>query len=66
MPTLLVFEAYSCITRDSLLSPFITKQAKTIYKAIKEVRHFYAEQQVNNALAIRNKPNTKLVLTLLL
>jgi hypothetical protein len=63
---LLVFKAYSCIIRDSLLSPFIIKQAKAIHKAIKEVRRLYAEQQVNNALAIRNRPNTKLVLTLLL
>jgi hypothetical protein len=66
MPTLLVFEAYPCITRDSLPSPFITEQAKAIYKAIKEVRRLYAEQQVNNALAIKNGPNTKPVLTLLL
>jgi hypothetical protein len=64
MPILLVFRAYSCITKDSLSSPFITKQAKAIYKAIKEVRRLYAEQQVNNALAIRNRLNTKPVLTL--
>jgi hypothetical protein len=66
MPTLLVFRAYSCITRDSLPSPFITKQAKAIYKAIKKVRRLYAKQQVNNALAIKNRPNTEPVLTLLL
>jgi hypothetical protein len=66
MPTLLVFKVYSCITRDSLLSPFIIKQAKAIYKAIKEVRRLYAEQQVNNTLAIKNRPNTKLILILLL
>jgi hypothetical protein len=64
VPTLLVFGAYSCITRDSLLLPFIIKQAKAIYKAIKKVRRLYAEQQVNNALAIRNRLNTKPVLTL--
>jgi hypothetical protein len=52
------------MTRDSLLSPFITEQAEAIYKAIKKVRRLYAEQQVNNALAIRNRLNTKLVLTL--
>jgi hypothetical protein len=28
------------------------------------VRRLYAEQQVNNALAIRNRPNTEPVLTL--
>jgi hypothetical protein len=64
MPTLLVFKAYPCIIRDSLLLPSITKQAKAIYKTIKEVRRFYAKQQVNNALAIRNRPNIKPVLTL--
>jgi hypothetical protein len=63
---LLVFRVYLCITRDSLLLPSITKQAKAIYKAIKKVRRLYAKRQVNNALAIRNKPNTKPVLTLLL
>jgi hypothetical protein len=66
MLILLVFRAYSHITRDSPLLPFITKQAKAIYKAIKKVRRLYAKQQVNNALAIRNRPNTELVLTLLL
>jgi hypothetical protein len=64
IPTLLIFKAYSRITKDSLLLPFITEQAKAIYKAIKEVRRLYAEQQVNNVLAIRNRLNTKLVLTL--
>ena len=66
MPILLVFKAYSCIIRDFLLSPFITEQAKAIYKAIKEVRRFYTKQQVNNTLVIRNRLNTKLILTLLL
>jgi hypothetical protein len=63
---LLVFEAYLCRTRDFLLLPFITKQAKAIYKAIKKVRRLYAKRQVNNALAIRNRLNTELILTLLL
>jgi hypothetical protein len=64
VPTLLVFKAYPCITRHSLLSSFITKQSKDIYKAIKKVLRLYTEQQVNNALAIKNRPTTKLVLTL--
>jgi hypothetical protein len=64
MPTLLVFRAYPRITKDSLPSPFITEQAKAIYKAIKKVRRFYAKRQVNNTLAIRNRPNTKPVLIL--
>jgi hypothetical protein len=66
MLTLLVFKTYPCITKDFLLSPFITKQAKAIYKAIKKVQRFYAKQQVNNALAIRNRLNTELILILLL
>jgi hypothetical protein len=66
IPTLLIFRAYPCITRDSLLLLFITERAKAIHKAIKEVRRLYTKQQVNNALAIRNRPNTKPVLTLLL
>jgi hypothetical protein len=64
VPTLLVFGAYPCMTRDFLPSPFITEQAKAIHKAMKEMRRLYAEQQVNNALAIRNGPNTEPVLTL--
>jgi hypothetical protein len=64
MPTLLVFRAYPCITRASPPSPFIIEQAKAIHKAIKKVRRLYAERQVNNALAIRNRLNTEPVLTL--
>jgi hypothetical protein len=66
VPTLLVFGAYSCMTRDSLPSSSITEQAEAIYKAMKKVRRLYAERQVNDALAIRNRPNTEPVLTLLL
>jgi hypothetical protein len=64
VPTLLVFRAYPRITRDSLLLPSITERAEAIYKAIKKVRRLYAKQQVNNALAIRNRLNTKPILTL--
>jgi hypothetical protein len=49
-----------------LLSPFITERAEAIYKAMKEVWRLYAERQVNDALAMRNRPNTELVLILLL
>jgi hypothetical protein len=66
MLTLLVFRVYSRITKDSLLLPFIIKRAKAIYKTIKKVRRLYAEQQVNNALVIKNGLNTKLILILLL
>jgi hypothetical protein len=64
VPTLLVFGAYPCITRDSPPSPSITERAEAIHKAMKKVRRLYAEQQVNNALAMRNGPNTEPVLIL--
>jgi hypothetical protein len=64
MPTLLVFRAYPRMTRDSPPSPSITERAEAIHKAMKEVRRLYAKQQVNNALAMRNRPNTEPVLTL--
>ena len=35
--TLLVFGAYPCVIKDSLLSLFIIKRTEAIYKAIKEV-----------------------------
>ena len=34
---LLVFKAYPCMIKDSLLLLFITERTKAIYKAIKEV-----------------------------
>jgi hypothetical protein len=43
MLILLVFKAYSRITRDSLPSPFIIEQAEAIYKAIKKVRRLYTK-----------------------
>jgi hypothetical protein len=66
VPTLLVFGAYPRLTRDSPPSPSITKRAKAIHKAIKEVRRLLAERQVTDALGIRNGPNTKKLLELLL
>jgi hypothetical protein len=64
VPTLLVFRAYPHIIKDSPPLPSITKQAEAIYKAMKKVRRLYAEQQVNDALAMRNRLNTEPVLTL--
>jgi hypothetical protein len=64
VPTLLVFGAYPRMTRDSPPSPSITERAEAIHKAMKEVRRLYAERQVNDALAMRNGPNTEPVLTL--
>jgi hypothetical protein len=64
VPTLLVFGAYPRLTRDSPPSPSVTERAKAIHKAMKEVRRLNAERQVKGALAIRNGPNTKSLLTL--
>ena len=44
--TLLVFGLYPRITDQDPPAPTITKRAKAIYIAIKEVRRFYAERQV--------------------
>ena len=37
IPIFLIFKAYPCIIKDSLLLLFIIKQTEAIYKAIKEV-----------------------------
>src|SRR6267378_3464656 len=64
VPTLLVFGAYPRMTKDSPPSPSITKRAEATHKAMKEVRRLYAERQVNDALAMRNGPNTEPLLIL--
>jgi len=66
VPILLVFGAYPRMTRDLPPLPLITSRAAAIHKAIKEVRRFYAERQVKDALAIRNGPNTEHLLNLTL
>jgi hypothetical protein len=52
------------MTEGSAPSPFIIQRAEAIRKATKEVRRLHAERQVQNALAIRNGPNTKAILNL--
>jgi hypothetical protein len=49
---------------NSAPSPTITKRAEAIRKATKEVRCFYAERQVIDALAMRNSPNIIITLEL--
>ena len=66
IPTLLIFEAYSYITKNSPLLLSITEWTKAIYKAIKEVLRLYAKRQVKNALTIRNSLNTESLLILYL
>ena len=64
VPTLLVFGAYPRLTKIDPLSPSITKRTKAIHTATKEVCYFYTKKQVKDALAIRNSPNTKIILDL--
>jgi hypothetical protein len=54
------------MTEIDPLLPIIVKRAKAIYAITKEVYQLYTKQQVNNALAIRNKPNTIATVDLLL
>jgi hypothetical protein len=64
VPTLLVFGAYPRLTKLDPPSPLVTKRAKAIRAATKEVRRLYAERRVKDALAIRNSPDTKNTLDL--
>ena len=66
VPTLLVFGAYPRMTDDSPPSPSVVQRAEAIRKATKEVRRIYATRQVNDALGMRNGPNTSTTLNLLL
>ena len=62
--TLLDFGSYPRITEMDPLSLSVTKRAEAIRAATKEVRCIYAERQVKDALAMRNRPNTLATLNL--
>jgi hypothetical protein len=64
IPILLVFSAYPRITENLVLSLIITKKTKVIRKTTKEVRCFYARQQVIDTFAILNSPNIIITLEL--
>jgi len=64
VPTLLVFGAYPQMTNNSPPSPSVVQRAEAIRKATKEVRRLYATRQVNDALGMRNGPNTLTTLNL--
>jgi hypothetical protein len=66
VPTLLVFDAYLQLTKIDPPLSLVTKRAKAIGTATKEVCCFYAERQVKDVLAIHNSPDTKNTLDLLL
>jgi hypothetical protein len=64
VPTLLVFGAYLRLTEMDPPSPSVVKRAEAIRAATKEVQHLHAERQVQDALAMRNSPDTKVTLDL--
>jgi hypothetical protein len=53
----LIFGAFPRISHDSPPSPSITKRAKAVNQAIKELRKHMAARQMNAALNTRNGPN---------
>jgi hypothetical protein len=55
--TLLVFGAFPRISHDSPFSPSITKRAKAVNQAMKELRKHMAARQINAALNTRNGPD---------
>jgi hypothetical protein len=57
IPTLLVFGAFPRISHNSPPSPSITKRAKAVNQAMKELRKHMAARQVNAALVTRNGPD---------
>jgi hypothetical protein len=61
---LLVFGIYSQLTKINPSFFLVTKRAKAICIATKEVRRLYIERQVKNALVIHNNLNTKNILDL--
>jgi hypothetical protein len=64
IPTLLVFGAYPRMSNNSPLSPTTTKKTKAIRKASNEVRKYYAKRHVEDALRMRNSPDTIVILKL--
>jgi hypothetical protein len=61
---LLVFSVYLRLTKIDPPSSLVTKKAKAIYAATKEVRRLYTERRVKNILAIHNSPDTRNTLDL--
>jgi hypothetical protein len=59
-----MFSAYPRIIENLVLLFIITKRTEVIRKTTKEVRYFYAKQQVIDTLAIWNGPNIIITLKL--
>jgi hypothetical protein len=64
VPILLVFDAYSRLTKINPPSSLVTKRAEAIYAATKEVRCLHTKRRVKDVLAIHNSLNTKNILDL--
>ena len=58
VPTLLVFGAYPRMVESDAPSPSVTQRAAAIKKAMVEIQKLRAEQQIANALNMRNGPRT--------
>lgn len=52
--TLLVFDAYFCMTNINALSSTINKCSRAMCNVIEEVKRFYVSCQINNALNTQN------------
>ena len=64
VPTLLVFGAYPRLTEMDPPSPSVVRRAEAIRAAMKEVRQIHAKRKVQDALAMRNGPDTSATLDL--
>ena len=64
VPTLLVFSVYLRIAKLDIPSLIVIQRANIVKKAIVEIRKLYTEQQVTNALNIRNGPKTDTIYNL--
>jgi hypothetical protein len=64
VPTLLVFSVYPRLTEMDPPSPSVTKRVEAIRATTREVRRLHAKRQVQDVLAIRNSPDTKVTLDL--
>jgi hypothetical protein len=61
-----MFSVYPRITKNLVLLLIIIKKTEVIRKTTKEIRCFYAKQQVIDILIIRNNPNIIITLELLI
>ena len=65
VPTLLVFGAYPQMAELDAPSPSVTQRSNAIKKAMVEIQKLRAEQQIADALNMRNRPRTNAIYDLL-